>query len=243
MVVRRPGLRDAVRSRSARFAKYRSRIESPIPRARAHRGAGGARAPEAPRLDRDRRRRYGLTALGGAAWEERAQPDWSRFIDDSSDGDFRCVEGADLERLRRCIEWREPDYELVGEPVFERLRPFQATYWKALPEGFRATRAVRPRPRPRGTTGPPVRCGSPEHAQVIVARRDFLEYQDRRFRLTALRQDPAIANAAAWKAAPGPDAPCPAARGRAADRRKAPMAGSCAYASLPPSQESEKECV
>jgi hypothetical protein len=186
---------------------------------------------------------YGLTALVGAAWEERAQPDWSRLIDDSSDGHFRSVEGVIPERVRRCIEWREPHYELVGEPVFERLRPFQATYWKALPEGFRATRAVRPRPRPRGTTGPPVRCGSPEHAQVIVARRDFLEYQDRRFRLTALRQDPAIANAAAWKAAPGPDAPCPAARGRAADRRKAPMAGSCAYASLPPSQESEKERV
>jgi hypothetical protein len=61
-----------------------------------------------------------------------------------------------------------------------------------------------------------------------------------RFRLTALRQDRAIANAATRDGATKAAAPHPAARARAAGRRRTRLFGSCACARLPPSQKSEK---
>jgi len=84
---------------------------------------------------------YGMTLRGGARWEAVAKPDWSRFLDESAglDPDEVEVEGPDRDRvashLRRHTLWAVvPDSER-----WETLIPWQATYWKTIPHGYRVT--------------------------------------------------------------------------------------------------------
>lgn len=92
---------------------------------------------------------YTLTAAGGARWERLAGPDWGRFFRsdwegpagvDRLPGDLRAVIAGSRERLDEVIA----GFELLGhgEPVAAGpvavIGPWEATYWKTLPVGYRA---------------------------------------------------------------------------------------------------------
>lgn len=88
---------------------------------------------------------YGLTAKGGAMWEALAQPDWRRYLsyESSSDDDWNTQIGevtcADRLFAQQYISGLpELGIEVLAGPSdAERVAPWQATYWKTLPEGFR----------------------------------------------------------------------------------------------------------
>jgi len=84
---------------------------------------------------------YGMTSRGGARWEALAKPDWSRFLDESAGLDPDEVEVAGLDRDRVASHIRQhtlfpvaPDSER-----WETLVPWEATYWKTMPRGYRVT--------------------------------------------------------------------------------------------------------
>lgn len=85
---------------------------------------------------------YGLTAQGGARWEEVSQPNWERYICDSVYAEPQ--EGETIGSDRGLVE----QYDLLsrydseisvvpGSKHWDVLRPWQATYWKELPVGHR----------------------------------------------------------------------------------------------------------
>jgi hypothetical protein len=85
---------------------------------------------------------YGLTGLGGAAWESFARPDWGQFVRETCDTDAKnCVITClDENRLRQHIEdMNAVTYVLSDEPLnVEPICEWQATYWRFLPSGYRA---------------------------------------------------------------------------------------------------------
>jgi hypothetical protein len=100
---------------------------------------------------------YLLTAVGGAAWESFAAPDWDRYIDDSFDfpDDAEDVEAhevicADRTRLDSYLRqlWSEGELD-AASLVHDVLVPWQATYWKVLPRGHRARFRFRDDPAAR----------------------------------------------------------------------------------------------
>ncbi|WP_240358717.1 hypothetical protein [Myxococcus vastator] len=99
---------------------------------------------------------YSLTAAGGAVWEHDARPDWSRFVnagqepsaDDAQDA--WVIEAASLEAADAEFRFHESLGD-VHQPVSESkhgevLTPWQVTYWKALPHGYRLRYVTVPRP-------------------------------------------------------------------------------------------------
>jgi hypothetical protein len=102
---------------------------------------------------------YGLTADGGRLWETEAEADWSRFIYDSDAeeddaGRNREVICAAKQRTRECLEFFRTS-AAPGAPVqidaeiWDVCEPFNATYWKTLPRGYRVRyRERRPPPKP-----------------------------------------------------------------------------------------------
>lgn len=90
---------------------------------------------------------YGLTAKGGALWESITSPNWDLYIsgfattlDDNSEGTWKCItEGSDRALIERCID--ESGFATPVDPaavVWTDFSPWQATYWKTLPHGYRA---------------------------------------------------------------------------------------------------------
>jgi hypothetical protein len=96
---------------------------------------------------------YALTPEGGAVWERHARPDWSRYVNAGQDEapDAWVIEAASLEAAE--AEFRH--HETCGDenqPVpesrqGEALVPWQATYWKTLPAGYRLRYTIVPRPQ------------------------------------------------------------------------------------------------
>lgn len=87
---------------------------------------------------------YGLTAAGGAAWEEIACPDWTNFLDYEVTylQDYPVsitISGAAERRLGLAsIAWA---FDEGCFPDFSRcsmkcVRPFTPTYWKELEVGY-----------------------------------------------------------------------------------------------------------
>jgi hypothetical protein len=102
----------------------------------------------------DNRWSYWLTPKGGAAWESFSRPDWTKFIDEESYYETgTCVlTGMSRDRLEHYVSALAiveylPDR---GSPEIRELGAWQATYWKTLPNGWRATirrlNAHEPRP-------------------------------------------------------------------------------------------------
>lgn len=100
---------------------------------------------------------YHLTQEGGAAWESFARPEWDRYIthdgeshEDSTIGEVIASSGRVLKRYMASLERETPiDTESTA---YDELRPWQATYWKILPTGFRCRyRSQRVEPTPPGT--------------------------------------------------------------------------------------------
>jgi len=102
----------------------------------------------------DNRWSYWLTPKGGAAWESFGRPDWNRFINEESFYETgTCIlTGMSRERLEEYVSALAIVEDLPdrGSPVFRELVPWQAAYWKTLPNGWRATirrpNAHEPRP-------------------------------------------------------------------------------------------------
>ena len=89
---------------------------------------------------------YRLTAKGAAVWEAFAAPDWELFLDESrwSDaGEMHTVHAVSKPRLQSYLEDRAALLSRTGIEIsnlqIEELTPFEATYWKTLPQGFKAT--------------------------------------------------------------------------------------------------------
>ena len=90
------------------------------------------------------------TDSGGRLWEHECSADWSRFLNSrgcravEENGDlyfpYMHFEGSDLSRL---VEYATEDVPHLGLDFermrFRELRPWNATYWKLLPAGYRFT--------------------------------------------------------------------------------------------------------
>ena len=85
---------------------------------------------------------YGLTEKGGAVWETFAVPDWDRFILEDFDnenhtGKVMCATLWRLERYLGYFGLNLLDQTIDSDTVqIQDCGPWQATYWKQLPQGF-----------------------------------------------------------------------------------------------------------
>jgi len=91
-----------------------------------------------------------LTAKGGSYWESMFNPQWNRFhIHSISFGESEDESNWDLEYgcltlLHRSINIQKQFFNILeGEIPVERVSPWQATYWKTLSEGHKASFTVR----------------------------------------------------------------------------------------------------
>ena len=90
-----------------------------------------------------------LTQLGGQLWEAFALPDWSKFIiggtylpPEVEDGWCDSyAEGTDRNRLQRYIDGLHHVGTIVDTEtvIWKKEEPWEATYWKTLPEGYSVT--------------------------------------------------------------------------------------------------------
>ena len=83
---------------------------------------------------------FGLTKAGGAVWEAFAAPNWDWFLD----GRLGAEDAGEF--IGASEEWLKRYFELVhylgcrvrpGSEHWDEVRPWQATYWKELPVGYR----------------------------------------------------------------------------------------------------------
>jgi hypothetical protein len=88
---------------------------------------------------------YRLTATGGAEWERAARPDWNGYVEYRTwpEGDVaeRSIVCADPSRAEHYLAyqravWLKQDAVAEESVVREVFRPWQATYWKVLPEAY-----------------------------------------------------------------------------------------------------------
>jgi hypothetical protein len=85
---------------------------------------------------------YGLTGVGGACWEAFARPNWEQFVheefdDEAKDGVLTCMSETHLNRHLRDMN---AAYVLLDNLVnIEPIGEWQATYWRSLLSGYRAT--------------------------------------------------------------------------------------------------------
>jgi len=82
-----------------------------------------------------------MTSRGGARWEAVAKPDWSRFLDESAglDPDEVEVSGPDRDRVASHLRQHTLFAVVPDSERWETLIPWQATYWKTIPRGYRVT--------------------------------------------------------------------------------------------------------
>lgn len=103
-----------------------------------------------------RRLSYGLTAKGGAAWETITRPEWHKFYEDYHElrdtnvlletghsewrGNFEVF--TLIFGMQLLVAFHTSDLSKLIHPgsiQYETLNPWQATYWKTLPKGYRIT--------------------------------------------------------------------------------------------------------
>jgi hypothetical protein len=100
---------------------------------------------------------YALTPEGGALWERHAQPDWSRYVNAGEDPtphdapDAWVIEAASLEAAEAEFRFHETlgdgNQPVPESKQGEALVPWQVTYWKTLPAGYRLRYTSVPCPR------------------------------------------------------------------------------------------------
>jgi hypothetical protein len=84
---------------------------------------------------------YQLTAKGAGQWEAFAKPDWDRYVlnesdSETGDGQLTCLDEQWLQcylenfsAIEGCVDRASVQHQHLG--------PWQATYWKVLPSGYR----------------------------------------------------------------------------------------------------------
>jgi len=84
---------------------------------------------------------YGLTAQGGAKWEEYSNPNRDRYVDawfaiDPHEGE---ITATTRDLVEKSLAYQPAFDQLIikGSETWEVLSPWQATYWKVLPIGYR----------------------------------------------------------------------------------------------------------
>ena len=87
---------------------------------------------------------YGLSPLGGVQWETLSSPRWDQFISASYGVDPYDAEiiAQDHQLVQRYFELQRQVPSSVGSIIpdslqWDTLRPWEATYWKTLPKGYR----------------------------------------------------------------------------------------------------------
>ena len=85
---------------------------------------------------------YRLTSLGAAIWEAFASPSWDRYLDKGWFG-----HAGEAVEMIGATEWRIQQYfslihldGIIATPntiQWDEIRPWQCTYWKELPVGYR----------------------------------------------------------------------------------------------------------
>jgi hypothetical protein len=78
---------------------------------------------------------YGLSPAGAARWERMAEPEWERYFELASaeDDTWELVAGSQ-QRLDELLNSTKPPEGVIERDI---LRPWEATYWKTLPSGYR----------------------------------------------------------------------------------------------------------
>jgi hypothetical protein len=84
---------------------------------------------------------YRLTPKGGEVWEAFATPDWSRFIledrnDETHAGVITSMIPGRLEKYLRSLNLVQYEVDFDSAQT-EEIGPWDATYWKVLPNGHR----------------------------------------------------------------------------------------------------------
>lgn len=90
-------------------------------------------------------RYYGLTKKGGQYWEAFASPNWDYYIDvgyvpiengNYDDGELICSVKSNLEKYFKSVCYHE--YDVDEKSIqWDKVEPWEATYWKELPIGYR----------------------------------------------------------------------------------------------------------
>jgi hypothetical protein len=85
---------------------------------------------------------YGLSAQGGEYWETVCKPNWKFFITGWTHDDIASFSGSDrsvVEQYLLILPYRVQQQVVHGSDSWEHQTPYPATYWKALPSGWRVT--------------------------------------------------------------------------------------------------------
>lgn len=96
---------------------------------------------------------YRLTITGGQQWEQAFQADWTRYIDETYTSEYpyrgEVIAGSRemLEQflvLATAIKYPSCSPIKAGSIIQDEIAPWQATYWKVLAKGYRATFSCHP---------------------------------------------------------------------------------------------------
>jgi hypothetical protein len=85
---------------------------------------------------------YGLSTQGGARWERMTEADWDRYIQvEEPEKQVTEIVTSNKERLEDALQ-RAQNWSTGGwwpeSVVRDVIKPWEATYWRTLPVGFRA---------------------------------------------------------------------------------------------------------
>ncbi len=112
---------------------------------------------------------YELTPSGGALWEAQAQPDWSRYVNAGEEPSANeapeswVIEALSLDiaeaEFRFHEELGDGNRPVPESKLGEELAPWNVTYWKTLPRGYRLRYTSVPRtPDPARVAATPRRA-------------------------------------------------------------------------------------
>jgi hypothetical protein len=86
---------------------------------------------------------FGFTSKGALRWEEAAKPNWDLYINEAASGFDEQQDTWQIDlwsrtrvRLEDAIRFRYAGERAPGPEEWEVVRPWRATYWKVIPEGF-----------------------------------------------------------------------------------------------------------
>jgi hypothetical protein len=83
---------------------------------------------------------YFLTHQGGKRWESISKPDWSKYFTGATGQQEGYLMSASKTLLEKYLEIKSlvsEQFCISGTEVWETLIPWQVTYWKSLPVGYK----------------------------------------------------------------------------------------------------------
>jgi hypothetical protein len=123
---------------------------------------------------------YGVTILGGTKWETLSHPQWDRFYDegygiDPYEGEITAPDRGLVEQVLALAPYASFITAIVPESIrWSVLQPWEATYWKQLPIGYRVDFTYLPRSEDEELAHP----AAPDwvHARYQHIRRWYTNY-------------------------------------------------------------------